>query len=139
MSAHAAPALTREELVRLIANKPINPALKLAALGLAALGAVLFIVGAVTGNDRAWLALHFNWLFFTIPSSAAVTFAAVQRLTTARWSRPIVRILEGFVAWLPVAFILLLLILFPGAPHIFAWAKETVHVHQKAIYLDPTF
>ncbi len=139
MSAHAAPALTREELVRVIANKPVNPALKLAALAIGVLGTVLFVVGAVTGNDRAWLALHFNWLFFTITSSAAVTFAAVQRLTTARWSRSIVRMLEGFVAWLPVAFIILLAILFPGASHIFAWAKETVHVHQKAIYLDPTF
>ncbi len=139
MSAHAAHMPTRDELVRLIANKPVNPTLKLAALGLAAVGAAVFIFGVITGGDQAWLALHFNWLFFTITSSAAVAFAAVQRLTTARWSRPVVRILEGFVAWLPVAFVLLLVILFPGAGHIFTWAKETVHVHQKAVYLDPTF
>lgn len=139
MSAHLTLAPTREELVGLITNRPVNPALKLGALVLAALGTLLFIIGAVTGNDRAWLALHFNWLFFTICSAAGVTFAAVQRITTARWSRSVVRFAEGFVAWMPIAFFLLLLIIFPGAPHIFAWAKQTVEVHQKAIYLNPTF
>ncbi len=139
MSAHAGHAPTREELVQLISNRPISRTLKLVSLALAAVGAIVFLIGAVTGNDRAWLALHFNWLFFTIPSAAGVAFAAVQRLTTARWSRSIVRITEGFVAWLPVAFILLLVILFPGASHIFSWAKQTVEVHQKAIYLNRTF
>ena len=139
MSAHAARTVTRDELVRTIANKPANPTLKLASLVLGGLGTLVFLYGAVTGADRAWLALHFNWLFFTMCSSAAVAFAAVQRLTTARWSRPIVRILEGFVAWLPIAFVILLVLIFPGASHIFAWAKETVHVHQKAIYLNSAF
>jgi hypothetical protein len=27
----------------------------------------------------------------------------------------------------------------PGAKHIYSWAKETVQVHNKAVYLDPTF
>lgn len=139
MSAHQVHVPTREELVGLISNRPTSPTLKLASLVLAAVGAIAFIFGAVTGSDRAWLALHFNWLFFTVCSVAGVAFAAVQRLTTARWSRPIVRFAEGFVAWMPVAFVLLLLILFPGASHIFPWAKQTVEVHQKAIYLDPTF
>lgn len=139
MSAHAAHTPTRDEIVGLISNKPANPTLKLVALVFATIGIVTFGFGAITGADRAWLALHFNWLFFTITSSAAVAFAAVQRLTTARWSRTIVRFAEGFVAWLPVAFVLLLLELFFGAPHIFTWAREAVHVHNKAIYLDPTF
>jgi hypothetical protein len=106
---------------------------------LAALGVATFLFGAFTGNDRAWLALMYNWLYFTIISSAGVAFAAVQRLTTARWSRPVVRFVEGYVAWMPVAFVLLLLILFPGASHIFSWTKEAIHVHNKAVYLDPTF
>ena len=40
-------------------------------------------------------------------SSAGVMFVAVQRITTARWSRSIIRFLEGYVAFLPVAFVLL--------------------------------
>jgi hypothetical protein len=47
-----------------------------------------------------------NWLYFTLISSAGVVFVAVQRITTARWSRSIIRFLEGYVAFLPLAFIL---------------------------------
>jgi hypothetical protein len=139
VSLHAVHVPTREELIRATTNKPVPSGLKLGALVLAALGTIVFIYGAATGQDRAWLALMFNWTFFTIIASAGVAFSAVQRLTTARWSRPIVRFAEGYVAWLPVAFVILLLILFFGAPHIFPWAKGPVHVPEKAIYLDPTF
>ncbi|AHG91163.1 hypothetical protein J421_3626 [Gemmatirosa kalamazoonensis] len=139
MSLHAVHVPTREELIRATANKPVPRGIKLACAVLAAIGAIVFIFGAVTGQDRAWLALQFNWTFFTIVSSAGVAFAAVQRLTTARWSRPVVRFAEGYVGFLPVAFLLLLLMLFVGHHHIYAWAKETVHVDQKREYLDPTF
>jgi hypothetical protein len=139
VSLHAVHVPTREELIRATANKPIPRGIKLASAVLAVLGALVFIYGAVTGQDRAWLALQFNWTFFTIVSSAGVAFAAVQRLTTARWSRPVVRFAEGYVAFLPVAFVLLLLMLFFGADHIYAWAKEPVHVDQKRQYLNPTF
>jgi len=139
VSLHAVHVPTRDELVRATANKPVPKGIKLVAAVLAVLGALIFIYGAATGQDRAWLALQFNWTYFTIISSAGVAFAAVQRLTTARWSRPIVRFAEGYVAWLPVAFVIQLLFLFPGAKHIYAWAKAPVHVAEKATYLDPTF
>jgi hypothetical protein len=68
-----------------------------------------------------------------------VAFAAVQRLRDARWSRPVVRSSRGYVAWLPVAFVILLVILFLGAHTLFQWGHEELHAHQKAVYLDPTF
>jgi hypothetical protein len=139
VSLHAVHVPTREELIRATANKPVAASLKLVAALLAVIGTLVFIYGAVIGEDRAWLALQFNWTFFTIVASAGVAFAAVQRLTTARWSRPIVRFAEGMVAWLPLAFVIQLLFLFPGAKHIYPWAKGPVHVAEKAIYLDPTF
>ena len=140
MSLHAVHVPTREELIRLTANKPVSKTLKLACAALAALGLVVFVLGAARGEDRAWLALMYNWLYFTIISAAGVAFSAVQRLTTARWSRPVVRMIEGYVAWLPVAFVILLVILFFSGSHIFTWAgRETIHTPQKAIYLDPTF
>ena len=43
-----------------------------------------------------------------------MTFVAVQRITTARWSRRVIRFMEGYVAFLPVAFVFLLLTLFVG-------------------------
>ena len=138
MSIHHEPKLpSRAELVA-ATSRPIPKAFTLLSAVLAAIGTLVFLVGAFTGQERAWHALLTNWLYFTTISQAAVVFVAVQRITTARWSRPIVRFLEGYVAFLPVGFILLLVILL-GHGHIFPWAHETVAVAEKRTYLEPTF
>jgi hypothetical protein len=67
-----------------------------------------------------------------------VVFVAVQRITTARWSRPVIRLLEGYVAFLPASFFLMGLI-FLGRAHIFPWAQSEVHVAEKAFWLQPAF
>jgi hypothetical protein len=138
MSLHEIRTPTRDEVLAATA-RPVPRGLFLASAILAALGAVVFLFGAVTGNSRAWQALHISWLYFTIISSAGVMFVAVQRITTARWSRPVIRFLEGYVAFLPVAFILLLLILFVGRDHIFPWTHEAAGLPEKELWLDPTF
>jgi hypothetical protein len=109
------------------------------ALLLAALGAIVFVIGLFVDSNRAWAAYHANWLFFTVLSSAGVMFVAVQRITTARWSRPIVRLLEGYVAFLPVAFVLLLISLFIGKGHIFPWTHEAPPVPEKVLYFNAAF
>ncbi len=135
---HESHAPTRDELVRLI-GKPVPKNLKTIALVLAVIGFGVFIAGAAMGEDRAWQAFHVNWLFFTIPASAAVMFTAVQRITTARWSRPVIRFMEGWVAWLPIAFVLLLVTVFFGKGHIFPWTHEHIAIPEKALWLNPTF
>lgn len=131
---------TREEFAHRLPGKPIPGSLKMASIVLAVLGMGIFAFGAFTGNDRAWQSLMFNWTFFASISTAGVAFAAVHRIVTARWSRGVIRFAEGFVAFLPVAFVLLLLILFVGKSHIFAWAgREAIVVQEKATYLNPTF
>jgi hypothetical protein len=129
---------TREELIA-ATSRPVARWVKLACLALAAIGLVVFALGLFTDADRAWRAYHVNWLYFTTISSAGVMFVAVQRIATARWSRAIIRLLEGYVAWLPAAFVLLLLTLFAGRNHVFAWAITPPTVHEKQIYLDPGF
>lgn len=128
----------RAELAKRLAAKPVPGGIKKAALGAAVVGIAVFVFGLFSNADRAWQALHFNWLFFATISSAGAAFAAVQRIVTARWSRPVVRFAEGYVAFLPVAFVILLVILFPGREHIFTWAgRETISVAEKARYLQP--
>jgi hypothetical protein len=122
-----------------IMQRPIPKRLASLSLVLAVVGFAIFLVGVFTGNSRAWLAYHVNWLFFTTFSSAAVAISAAQRITTARWSRPTIRILEGFVAWLPIAFVLLLLTIFVGKASIFPWVTEPPTIHEKAVWLNPTF
>jgi hypothetical protein len=138
MSGHDAHAPTREEVLAGI-DRPSLPLLKTICLVLAVIGLLVFVIGLFFEPDRAWQALLVNWLYFTSISSAGVMFVAVQRITTARWSRPIVRFLEGYVAFLPVAFVLLLLILFVGRDHIFWWTHEVPAIHEKRVYLNPPF
>ena len=138
MSTHEVHIPTREEIVTGTAL-PVPSRLKMICAVLAVLGLIVFVIGLFIQPDRAWQALLINWLYFTSISSAGVMFVAVQRITTARWSRPIIRFLEGYVAFLPVAFILLLLILFVGRHHIFWWANRVPEIHEKRIYLNPPF
>ena len=138
MSAHDVHVPTREEVIA-GASRESPASLRTAALVLSAIGVLAFVIGLFVAPDRVWQALLANWLFFTSVSSAGVMFVAVQRITTARWSRPIIRFLEGYVAFLPVAFILLLLILFAGRHHIFWWSNRIPEINEKRIWLNPPF
>ncbi|MEJ7810455.1 MAG: hypothetical protein WKG32_08620 [Gemmatimonadaceae bacterium] len=140
MSAHDAAQLPSRAEIIAATDRPIPRALTTIAAILAAIGSLVFILGLFSeaGSPRVWHALLFNWLFFATLSQAGVVFVAVQRITTARWSRPIIRFLEGYVAFLPVALVLLGVI-FLGRAHIFPWAHEAIPVHEKAVYLQPAF
>src|ERR1700750_518563 len=102
-------------------------------------GAIIFIAGLILAPDRAWRAFHQNWLFFTVISSAGVTFVAVQRITTARWSRGVIRFMEGYVAFLPVAFVFLLITLLFGKSHLFWWTSGVYPNPEKATYFNGPF
>ena len=138
MSAHETHIATREEVIE-GTSRPTPRGLGTLCLVFCVIGLLVFIIGLFVQPDRAWQSLFVNWLFFTSVSSAGVMFVAVQRITTARWSRPIVRFLEGYVAFLPVAFVLLLLILFVGRHHVFWWSNEIPAIREKRIWLNPPF
>ena len=128
---------TREEILA-GTSRPLPRWLYTLCIVLALAGVAVFVIGAFLGVDRVWQALLVNWLYFTSISSAGVMFVAVQRIATARWSRSIIRFLEGYVAFLPVAFVLLIVI-FLGKNHIFPWTHEALHVPEKVTYLNPAF
>jgi hypothetical protein len=138
MSLHHVHVPTREDLVATY-SKPLPKVLGTLSLLLTVLGALVFVIGLFVAPDRVWSAYHANWLFFASLSSAGVMFVAVQRITTARWSRPIVRLLEGYVAFLPVAFVLLLISIFLGKGHIFPWTHERPPVPEKVLYFNGAF
>lgn len=134
---HDAHAPSREEVLVGI-DRPLPPILKTISLVLAVLGLIVFVIGLFVNPDRVWHSLLVNWLYFTSVSSAGVMFVAVQRITTARWSRPIIRFLEGYVAFLPVAFVLMLLLLV-GRHHIFWWSNHVPEIPEKRVWLNPPF
>jgi hypothetical protein len=134
---HDAHAPSREEVLVGI-DRPTPPILRTIALILAVLGLLVFVIGLFVDPDRVWHSLLVNWLYFTSISSAGVMFVAVQRITTARWSRPIIRFLEGYVAFLPIAFVLMLVLLV-GRHHIFWWSNHVPEIPEKRIWLNPPF
>ena len=139
MSLHDVHVPTRDEVVR-ATDRRVPPLLKTASLVLAVLGAIVFVAGLFLGAaDRVWRAFHFNWLFFANLCSAGVMFVAVQRIATARWSRPVIRFLEGYVAFLPVAFVFLVISLLAGKGHVFPWTYQTPPVAEKVFYLNHAF
>src|SRR5207342_701742 len=120
-------------------SRPIPKGLKTISMALALVGVVVFVLGLFMAPDRIWPAFHYNWLFFSVLSTAGCVFVAVQRITTARWSRGVIRLMEGYVAFLPVAFVFLLLILLAGKGHIFWWTHEAAPVREKATYFNGPF
>ena len=138
MSLHPVPVPTRQQAIAMT-SRAMPRTWYTAALVFLALGVLTFVVGLFVDPDRVWRAFHANWLFFATLSSAGCTFVAVQRITTARWSREVIRFMEGYVAFLPVAFVFLLLSVLVGKNHIFPWTREAYPVPEKAIYFNPTF
>jgi len=138
VSAHITHEPTREEVVATY-SRPMPKTIGTVALVLSVIGLIVFIIGLFVAPDRVWRAYHVNWLFFASLSSAGVVFVAVQRITTARWSRAIIRFMEGYVAFLPVAFVLLLLTVFAGKGHIFPWTHERPPVSEKVLYYNGAF
>jgi hypothetical protein len=138
VSLHPVRVPTASEVLA-ASSREIPRSLKTALMALFAIGALIFVAGIFVAPERAWRAFHANWLFFATLSSAAAAFVAVQRITTARWSRAVIRFVEGYVAFLPVAFVFLLLILFGGRHYIFPWAHEPYPTPEKALYYNGTF
>ena len=105
---------------------------------LVGVGLLGFEVALAADPARAWRAYTFNWIYFAGIAQGAVILAAVVALTRGVWSRPIRRIALSFVAFLPIAY----LILFPplliwGADHVLPWLHEDVG--GKAAYLNMPF
>jgi Ni/Fe-hydrogenase subunit HybB-like protein len=110
--------------------------MRAAALGMIAVGVILWIVALLTNADRAWHAYLANWLFFTSIAAGAFMLSVIVTITKGVWSRPIRRIALSFVAFLPIAFVLMVPMFF-AADHIFPWLHEPVA--GKEAYLNMPF
>lgn len=121
-------------------DRPLPPVLRLSVTLFALIGAVGFAILLLAGQaQRAWTAYLVNWLFWTGLSVAGVLFHAVTNVAKGRWSAPLVRIAEGTVAFLPVSFVLFLLLWF-GKAQLWSWVAQPIHEPQvKAFWLQPGF
>jgi Ni/Fe-hydrogenase subunit HybB-like protein len=110
--------------------------------GLAILGSILFVQSLAGGAaDRAWQLFHVNWIYFTGLAAGSVAFAAVQKVTNAKWSGMIIRFAEAGVAFLPISLIGLVLIFTVGYSSIYGPMQAALHElqHAKAVWLSHNF
>lgn len=110
----------------------------ISGLGLLVVGGMgTFLLGA-SGREplRAWQAYLVNFLFWSGIGQAGLVFASIQEMTGAQWGRPIRRIAEGMAAFLPISFVLFL-VLFSGRAIIFPWIRNPIP--QKQAWLNVPF
>jgi hypothetical protein len=110
--------------------------------GLSILGLILFVQALAAGTaDRAWQLFHVNWIYFTGLAGGSVAFAAVQKITNAKWSGMIIRFAEAGVAFLPISLLGLVLIFTVGYPSIYGPMQAGLHgvQHSKAVWLSHGF
>lgn len=108
----------------------ISSATRRLLLAVAIVGAATFLYGVLAGDAiRAWQALLVNFLFFTGLAHGGVVLSALMHATSARWGRPLKRVAEATVAFLPIAFLILMVLLI-GTPAWAPWVHEPVEAKQ---------
>jgi len=112
--------------------------------GLAVLGLILFVRSLAADPataQRAWQLFHVNWVYFTGLAGGSVAFAAVQKVTNAKWSGLIIRFAEAAVAFLPLSVIGLILIFTVGYDSVYGPMEHALHSlpHSKAVWLSHNF
>jgi hypothetical protein len=131
----------RERLVQAAVSARYDLFLGLGA-GLTILGFILFVQLLAAGAaDRTWQLFHVNWIYFTSLAAGSVAFAAVQKITNAKWSGLIIRFAEAAVAFLPVSLVGLILIFTAGYQSIYGPMQAALHEmqHAKAVWLSHGF
>jgi hypothetical protein len=133
----------RERLVQRAVSARYDLFLGLGA-GLAILGTILFVQSLLAdpaSAQRAWQLFHVNWVYFTGLAGGSVAFAAVQKVTNAKWSGLIIRFAEAAVAFLPISLIGLILIFTVGYHAIYGPMEHALHgmQHSKAVWLSHEF
>jgi hypothetical protein len=101
---------------------------------LAALGAVAFL----TASDwpRAWSVYLVNFVFWSGLAVTGPAIAGMMQLTEARWSPSVRRLSLTTIGFLPVSFVLLVLLI-AGRTALYPWVTTPIPV--KATWLNPPF
>ena len=104
---------------------------------LALVGAVAFVMGALSADPRhAWAIYLVNLVFWSGLAVTGPAIAGMMQLTEARWSPSVRRLALTTAGFLPVAFVLLV-IMFAGRAQLYPWVLTPVPV--KAAWLNTPF
>src|SRR5262252_5895495 len=103
----------------------------------AALGAVVFLIGANSSDAaQVWSIYLVNLVFWSGLAVSGPAIAGMMQLTEARWSPSVRRLALTTAGFLPISFVLLL-VLFAGRASLYSWVATPVPV--KAAWLNTPF
>lgn len=107
-------------------------------LGLLVLAGAVALIAGLAGADpaRTWAVYLVNLVFWSGLSAAGPAVAGIMELMEARWGASLKRVATTSAAFMPVSFVLLL-ILFAGAPTLYPWVHEPLP--PKALWLNLPF
>lgn len=88
-------------------------------------GLITFVVGLNIDPQRAWANFLLDFFFWLCIALSGLFFAALQYLSGAHWSVTVRRVSESFVAFLPVAIVLFIVLLF-GLHTLYEWTHHSV-------------
>ncbi|MCF8337815.1 MAG: hypothetical protein K9I74_07495, partial [Bacteroidales bacterium] len=116
---------------------------KLVTIILIAIGVGAVVVGAIGQTQRLWANLLLNNYYFLSLAVGASFFMAIQYITQSGWSAMFKRIPEAMTAYIPVAFILMIILL-GGLQSLYHWTHPEAVTHDpllqhKAPYLNIPF
>ncbi|MBU2512247.1 polysulfide reductase NrfD [bacterium] len=133
--------LTTIEQTKVIQATGFDPGKKtiiLLWLGVA-VGIISFLIGLATDYAfYAWQALLVNTLFFAGLAHGSLIFSVIFTITKAEWGRPIKRLAEATVLFIPVSW-LLFGALFLGMDYFFEWTDPLRVIAAKTWWLNTAF
>ena len=92
----------------------------------AALGAVVFLVGVNSGDAaQVWSIYLVNLLFWSGLAVTGPAIAGMMQITEARWSPSVRRIALTTAGFLPISFVLLL-VLYAGQTVLYPWVTNPI-------------
>jgi hypothetical protein len=104
-------------------------------------GLLSFVLRLTQDSHSAWISYITNWMFFSSIAMGSVMFAVATWIVKAKWNWSVRRVSQAAAAFLPVAFVLMLPMLFIGDSY-FPWiemmATDPV-VQNKQAYLNMPF
>jgi hypothetical protein len=101
---------------------PLTGGLKAVLVGLVLVGALAVLLAATLYDPaRLWQGLLFNWLFWSSVAIGMVMLAVALHVTSADWAWSIQRFALAGVAFLPISFLLLIVVFFGSETYFHHW------------------
>jgi hypothetical protein len=133
-------AHTAHDFSEQVASSPREVPQKVKLLGilLVLVGFIATGIGLGTATERTLASFVINFCYWAGIAQGGFMLAAILVVTTGRWGRPLKRVCESFVSYMPWLYGLLIIFMLGGGLEIYPWMHEEMPAH-KAQYLKPGF